>query len=341
MELSSLRRSMELPGAARNRADVTRTDFSKTLVAGMTTAALFAPIRARAAQSVSVLYAGSLVTVMEHAIVPALAKLGFDVEGEAKGSVALAKLIEGGLRTPDVFISADPKVIDGMMGAANKNLATWYAVFASTRLVIGYAPTSPLAGAFADVVRGQKKLTDVLLMPNLRLGRTDPALDPKGYRSILAAKLLESDGAGAGFARKLLGDDRNPAQVFPEETLLARLETGDLDAAFLYATESTSRHLPAVELPATANLGEFREAAHYATASVTIDGVTRTGGVAAYALTIPSVARNAVGGAGFVAYLFSSAGQALLKASGVTTFSPVVVGDRATVPASVSAAIGR
>jgi len=315
-----------------------RSTFSASVLAGAFGATL-ARDGAWADSNVSVLYAGSLVTVMERSVVPALAKRGITVNGEARGSAALANFIKAGLRSPDVFISADPRLIDGLMGAANKNLVTWYLTFAATRLVVGYAPKSTFAPDFVAVAAGRKKLSDVLLSPSLRLGRTDPALDPKGYRTILAAKLLEADGAPSGFAAKLLGDDRNAAQIFPEETLLARLETGDLDAAFLYATESVARKLPAVELPATANLGEASQAAHYATVSVTIDGITRTGAPAIYALTIPAAAPNPEGAASFVAFLLSDAGTALLRESGVTTQRPVVAGDRATVPAAVRAAL--
>jgi molybdate/tungstate transport system substrate-binding protein len=258
---------------------------------------------------VSVLYAGSLVSVMERTIVPALAKQGLIVQGEAKGSVALANLIKGGLRSPDVFVSADPKVIDGLVSATPKPFSTWYVTFATTRLVIGYSPKSAFAADFVKASRGEKKLTDVLLQSGLRIGRTDPALDPKGYRSIIVAKLIESEEKLPGFADKLLGEARNPDQVFPEETLLVRLESGELDAAFLYATESVSRILPAIELPPAANLGDPSLASTYATASVTIDGVTRTGGPASYALTVLSAAPNPDGAVKFAAYFFSSAGR--------------------------------
>jgi len=43
--------------------------------------------------------------------------------------------------------------------------------------------------------------------------------------------------------------------VFPEEDLLVRLEAGDLDAAFLYSTESVARNIPALALPAVATKG--------------------------------------------------------------------------------------
>src|SRR5271165_1732459 len=81
---------------------------------------------ASAAESIGVLYAGSLVTIMERRVVPALAKQGLDVRGEGKGSAALANLIRAGLRSPDVFISADAKILDGMIGASGGNFVSWY-----------------------------------------------------------------------------------------------------------------------------------------------------------------------------------------------------------------------
>jgi len=299
------------------------------------------PDVAAAASDVVVLYAGSLVTIMENDVKPALAKQGLDFKGEAKGSLALANLIKSGLRQPDVFVSADTKVLDGLMTPDAKNVVTWYVTFASTRLVIGYAPSSRFAADFAAVARGEKKLADVLLLPGLKIGRTDPTADPKGYRSIIAARLLEAGGfAPPGFAAKLLGDDRNSAQIFPEETLLARLESGDLDAAFLYSTESVARKVPFVELPPSANLGDPAQAAHYATASVTIDGVKHVGSPSVYALTIPAVAQNKVAGESFVTYLLGSEGRSILDAAGITTIKPAITGDRSTVPQSVLALAG-
>jgi molybdate/tungstate transport system substrate-binding protein len=294
---------------------------------------------AAAAADVSVLYAGSLVTLMDHTLVPALARQGLNVLGEPKGSVALANLIKSGLRRPDVFISADAAVFNDLLkppgGPDTAPFVRWYATFAATRLVIGYAPASPFAKDFVAVSRGDKKLTDVLLEPGLRLGRTDPVLDPKGYRSIIAAKLLEANGGPPGFAAKLLGGDENAAQILPEETVLARLESGELDAAFLYATESVSRSVPAVELPKFANLGDPALAATYATQSVVVKGVRRVGSASVYALSILAAAPHKDAAAEFVAYLFSPAGSATLSGAGITVLRPKYFGDASAVPESV------
>jgi molybdate/tungstate transport system substrate-binding protein len=86
-------------------------------------------------QTVSVLYAGSLATVMENGIGPAFEKAtGDKYQGEAQGSLGAAQLIRDHLRTPDVFISADPLVNSNLlMGPQNGNAIKWFAVVASSQ----------------------------------------------------------------------------------------------------------------------------------------------------------------------------------------------------------------
>ena len=73
-----------------------------------------------AAGTVNVLYAGSLVNLMEHGIGPAFDKATGDTfQGFAGGSNLLANQIKGKLRHADVFVSANPKVNESLMGANN------------------------------------------------------------------------------------------------------------------------------------------------------------------------------------------------------------------------------
>ena len=73
--------------------------------------ALLLPSAAAAAETVNVLYAGSLVNLMEHGIGPAFEKASGDkFQGFAGGSNGLANQIKGKLRRGDVFISANPKI---------------------------------------------------------------------------------------------------------------------------------------------------------------------------------------------------------------------------------------
>lgn len=53
---------------------------------------------------VNVLYAGSLISVMETKVGPAFSHLGFDYRGEEHGSNQDANMIIDGQRSPDVFI---------------------------------------------------------------------------------------------------------------------------------------------------------------------------------------------------------------------------------------------
>jgi ABC-type molybdate transport system substrate-binding protein len=82
----------------------------------------FAP-SASAEGTVNVLYAGSLVNLMERTIGPAFTKTSGDqFRGYAGGSNKIANEIKGGLRRGDIFISANPKVDDQLMGAAKRRL---------------------------------------------------------------------------------------------------------------------------------------------------------------------------------------------------------------------------
>ena len=56
---------------------------------------------------VFVMYAGSLVKILEDVIGPAFQnESGYPYVGEGKGSVQVSNLIKDGFRTPDVFVSA-------------------------------------------------------------------------------------------------------------------------------------------------------------------------------------------------------------------------------------------
>jgi molybdate/tungstate transport system substrate-binding protein len=188
---------------------------------------------------VSVLYAGSLVTPMEGPIKAALAQQGTDFQGQGAGSKMLANLIAAGAKRPDVFISVDPKLVTGL-GAKVARATT----FASTSLGIGWSEKSKYASLFAAVASGKTAVLAALSTPGLAIGRTDPRLDPKGVYTVEAMTVL----AGAAGEQRILGVPENDAQVFPEEDLLARIDTGQADVGFFYRTEALARGLHFVPL---------------------------------------------------------------------------------------------
>lgn len=242
--------------------------------------------------SVTVLYAGSLVTPMEGPVAAGFFQLtGAAFAGEGKGSRALAHLIEDGLRAPDIFISADTSLVKELQA---RNLIASAQTFGSASMVLGYSPASPYRKQFDAVAAGRERLLDALQIPGLRIARTDPKLDPKGERTLRAMRLLASDVV----VRKILGDDDNPAQIFPEEDLMVRLETGEADVGFLYSTEARARRLPFIPLPGKAALS---------------DEIT-------YTIAILKNAPHPRAAQAFVSFIERGAGRTILEDAGVRYF---------------------
>lgn len=287
--------------------------------------------------TVNVLYAGSLVTLLEKHVSTAYNQAtGFTFQGEGKGSVAAANLIKGKTRTPDIFISADPSVNNSLQGQANGSYVSWWVPFARTTMVVGWSPKSKFAVAFDDAKSGKRTWESVLEEPGFRLGRTDPELDPKGYRTLMLFQLDEKRTGEAGEAQKILGTSDNPDQVFPEEQLVARLQSGQLDAGIFYRIEAVEAGLPYLELPPEINQGDPARTSVYAAATYTDKkGKQYTGSPILYTVTIPSTARNLDGATAFVQFLLSDSGQKLLTDEGLLPAPPVVSGDPGAVPSTL------
>jgi len=287
---------------------------------------------------ISVLYAGSLVNLMEKKVGPAFQQAtGYPYEGEGKGSTALANEIKGKLRTPDIFISADANVDKSLMGPGNGNYVSWYVPFIRTSMVIGYNPTSKFATDLQAASNGSKPWYQVLEEPGLRLGRTDPALDPKGVRTIILMQLAEQYYHQPGLTQRILGATENANQIFPEEELVARLGSGQLDAGFFYLNEVKEQNLPSITLPDQINLSDPNLNSTYAQASYTNlkTGKTTKGAATVYTVTIPGTSKNMAGAIAFVSFLFSPQGQSILAQDGLTQVTPEVSGDASAVPSQL------
>ena len=283
----------------------------------------------------SVLYAGSLVYIMEKQVSSAFKQAtGYTFQGEGKGSTALATEIKGKLRTPDVFISADPRVNTTLEGSANGNYVSWYLTMAKTQLVIGYSPKSKYAADFQAAANGSKPWYQVLEESGVRLGRTDPTLDPKGYNTFFMFQLAEQYYKQPGLQQKILGSDENTSQVFPEETLVARLGTGQLDAGIFYLNEVKQANLPYITLPSQINLSDSSMASTYAKAQWTNPktGKVTKGAPIIYTITIPSTSKNMAGAIAFVNFLLSSQGQNILTQNGVLSTPITASGDTSAIP---------
>src|ERR1700693_668940 len=280
--------------------------------------------------AVNVAHAGSLITVFNGPIATAFRSSGFTFQGQGKGSVGLANMIDSGLIAPDVFVASDANVMADLL--KKHQSISWYATFATSRLVLAYSPHSHLVNSFNQARLKRAPWTALLTRTDVKLVRTDPALDPKGYRTIILAQLAEGYYRIPGFASSALGDDQNAAQLQTDEGILLRLESGDADAAFLYAIEAISRRLPYIADPAELNLGDERFAARYATGSVVVNGVARRGAPIEYAFTIPSAARNPSGADAFLHFLEGGQGRRIMSEAGLTMTDLTFYGDRRLAP---------
>ncbi|KWX56990.1 hypothetical protein ASJ79_12720 [Mycobacterium sp. NAZ190054] len=285
---------------------------------------------------VNVLYAGSLAAVMEDAVGPAFTgATGIPVDGEAHGSLGAAQMIRDRLREPDVFVSADPQVNeDVLMGDANGDLVEWYVTFAASELVIGYSDASPLAAALSGGT--DEQWYRILAGDGVRLGRGDPSIDPKGYRTLMLFSLAARHYDDPSI-EQILGAPDNPEQVLPETSLLARVQTGQFDAGIFYKHEAVAAGLSYVSLPPAINLGDPAFAADYATASYTVPGGdTVAGAPILFTVTIPRD-RQSPRAVAWVDFLLRE--QRMLEELG---FRPVPLrfsGDAATAPEEIRSVV--
>uniref|UniRef100_M4BSE5 Uncharacterized protein n=1 Tax=Hyaloperonospora arabidopsidis (strain Emoy2) TaxID=559515 RepID=M4BSE5_HYAAE len=225
-----------------------------------------------ASDNVIVYHAGSLVGLMSDKLAPAFtAATGVTTSLVAKGSVKLANLIVNGSQS-DVFISADASVnTELLMGNDNKDMISWYITFGATSIGLGYYLESPYADVFAAVQNGSLSWYEALQQtPNMKIGRTDPEVDPKGYRTVMMLELAEQYYNASGLGMDILGSATNRAQIFSEEHLETYVMSGDLDVGFFYAVEVGSlSSVNFIALPSEINMGNPALDNKYATVSYT------------------------------------------------------------------------
>jgi molybdate/tungstate transport system substrate-binding protein len=245
---------------------------------------------------------------------------------ENSGSLEAArKLTELG-KIPDVIGVADYGVIPKLLIPQH---ATWFATFARNSMVLIYTDQSIGAGEI-----DRKNWWQVLLRPGVRAGRSDPALDPNGYRTLMALQLAERFYKQPGLAGRL---ERAlpPKYMRPKEAdLTALVQAGELDYSWSYASIARSTGLRYVELPPEVDLSDPKLADWYAQARVRIPGPRRGGGDSVefrgepivYALTIPTAAPHPRTAMAFVQYIFSPEGQEILKKNGFIVLEKPLLG---------------
>ena len=291
---------------------------------------------------VFVMYAGSLVKIFEDVVGPAFqSESGYPYVGEGKGSVQISNLVKDGFRTPDVFVSAGTVPITRLMNTTPTPLVDWLLKFGSAEIVIAYSPNSP---HFEDLERartGEIPWYEVVSQDGFKVGRTDPELDPQGYYGIITAELANRYYNDSSIKDKIFGDDRNPKQIFPEETLKTVLETGALDAVIAYKHEAISRDLPYITLPKEINLGDPTYSNYYKHANYTLQADQKTiyGEPVDFSITIPKTVRNIDGAISFVNFVISKNGSQLLESQGLNPINITSEGNTDRIPLYIKESI--
>ena len=292
---------------------------------------------------VFVMYAGSLVKIFEDVIGPAFQnETGYTFVGEGKGSVQAANMIKDGFRNPDVFVSAGANPILKLMD--NKpSIAEWLLEFGSAEIVISYSTNSPYYDYFEKSRKGELPWHDVLSKQGLKFGRTDPELDPKGYYAIMTANLANLYYNDSSIKERILGEDRNPKQIFPEEILKTILESGQLDAVVSYKHEAVSRELPFITLPKEINLGDPSLSAFYKKANYTSESGQNTiyGEPIYFSITIPKTAKNIDSANSFVEFILSKNGSQILENQGIHSTDLMYGGNMEKIPLPIRKVISQ
>jgi molybdate/tungstate transport system substrate-binding protein len=288
--------------------------------------------------TVVVFAAASLSAPMKAALDSFARRTGAVASEEHGASLELARRVTELRRVPDLIALADQEVFPQLLVPGE---ASWYARFARNRMVVAYTDRSRAAAEITPA-----NWFEVLLRPEVLVGRTDPELAPAGYRALLSYRLAEQLYRRPGLAARLTA--RTPARLLRGNAaeLAALLEAGELDYIIEYESLARAHHFRTVPLPPEIDLGDPSRAAEYARASVRVrrgtghDSVTLAGAPIFYGLSVPRSAPHAEAGARLAAFLLGAEGQRILREAHVDALErPELVGD--SVPAVVRAAIPR
>lgn len=208
---------------------------------------------------------------------------------------ACAKVSDQG-RVADLVVSADEGVLrELLLGRHTRELVR----FAGNRLVVAAVKGSAVGRRLAS-----EPWQRVVADPKVRVGIADPAQAPVGARALEALRLNDAQvqdpalRVGAGVTARLTGRFVRP----DVSKLIAPLETGELDAAFVYESEARQYGFAFILLDPS------------------IDGSTTT----FYALAVPREAPHPELAAALITLLLSDRGRAIAGEHYLSLLTPPV-----------------
>ncbi len=258
--------------------------------------------------------AGALALPLRQALDSFARRNGLTASQESAGSVETVRKVTDLGRTPDVIAVADTALFGTMLPG---RLAGPIAILGGNRLVLAYTGRSRFAAEVSS-----SNWPDITTRAGVEVGRSDPSLDPAGYRSLMAMQLAERYYKRPGLAARL--EAASPARDMRPKSadLTALLQTGNLDYAWEYESVAQSLGLRYVTLPPEVDLGEPALGATYAAASVRIAGrggapMIMHGAPIVFGAAVLADAADQTAARRFITYLMSPEGRLILAANGL------------------------
>jgi molybdate/tungstate transport system substrate-binding protein len=254
---------------------------------------------------------------------------GVEVMTESGGSASMIRKVTELKKECGIIGSADYKIVPKLMFP---EYADWYIVFASNQMVLCFTEKSKYGKEInAD------NWYQILQKNGVTYGRSDPDLDPCGYRTLMVWKLADKHYNVPGIFDKLYGAKGDTMKARAVD-LISLLESGELDYAFEYDSVAKQRNLKYISLPAKINLSSAEFESFYAQAKVSIKGakpgetITLAGEPILYAVTIPKNFSDQQMAIEWVDFLLSDKGKAAMEATGQSAISPATASDKSKLP---------
>lgn len=219
---------------------------------------------------------------------------------ESSGSLAAARKVTDLNKECDILAVSDYLVIENLI---IPEYASWNYVFAANEMVIAYKESSKRSESITS-----ENWYEIFKHSDVIVGRSEPNVDPCGYRSVFLFKLAEKYYEKDNLASKLI--TKSETVIRPKEVdLIALLETGNIDYLMIYKSVALQHNLEFIELPDEINLSNPEFESLYNQVSTEVDGstpdekVSISGSAILYSFCIPTKASNFANAVSFLSFI--------------------------------------
>jgi molybdate/tungstate transport system substrate-binding protein len=242
---------------------------------------------------------------------------------EPAGSLNTIRKVTDLNRQADIIASADYNLISEML--IPKHTA-FNIAFAANSIVLAYTDHS----ACADEISSENWI-EILQKEEVKIGASDPNVDPCGYRTLLTLQLAGKLYKISNPAKLILEDGRFYKR--PKETdLIALLETQTIDYFFIYESVANQHHFKYLRFQDSINLSQpmlnnwYREASVKVRGNNPEDSLLIHGEAIIYGITVLNNSQSMEDAWNFVEFLLDpNHGSKIIEASGQRALSPAII----------------